>query len=71
MISSLNGSISQVGEGNLVVEVGGVGMLVYVPDPLSDQLSPGQNVFLHTYLIVRQDALALYGFDSPEGRDYF
>jgi Holliday junction DNA helicase RuvA len=51
--------------------VGGVGLLVYVPDPLSDQLVPGQNVSLHTYLIVRQDALALYGFDSIEGRDYF
>jgi Holliday junction DNA helicase RuvA len=71
VISSLNGNISQVGEGSLVVEVGGVGLLVNVPDPLSDQLTSGQNVFLHTYLIVRQDALALYGFDSLEGRDYF
>jgi Holliday junction DNA helicase RuvA len=71
LISSLSGNISQVGEGSLVVEVGGVGLQVYVPDPLSDQLTPGQNVFLHTHLIVRQDALALYGFDSLEGRDYF
>ena len=71
MISSLNGSVSQVGEGNLVIEVGGVGLLVYVPDPLSDEAKPGQNIFLHTYLIVRQDALALYGFDTAEGRDYF
>jgi Holliday junction DNA helicase RuvA len=71
MIATLNGSISQIGEGSIVVEVSGVGLLVYVPDPLSDQLVPGQNVLLHTYLIVRQDALALYGFDSIEGRDYF
>lgn len=71
MISSLNGIISQVGEGSLVVEVGGVGLLVYVPEPLSDQLTAGQTVHLHTYLIVRQDALALYGFETIEGRDYF
>ena len=71
MIATLNGSISHIGEGSLVVEVGGVGLLVFVPDPLSDQLASGQNVFLHTYLIVRQDALALYGFDSIEGREYF
>jgi Holliday junction DNA helicase RuvA len=71
MISSLKGSIGQVGEGSLVVEVGGVGLLVYVPDPLLDQLSIGQNISLHTYLVVRQDALALYGFESREGRDFF
>jgi Holliday junction DNA helicase RuvA len=71
VISSLNGSISQVGEGSLVVEVGGVGLVVYVPEPLSDQLTAGQTVHLHTYLIVRQDALALYGFETIEGRDYF
>ena len=55
----------------MVVEVGGVGLLVYVPEPLSDQLTAGQTVYLHTYLIVRQDALALYGFETIEGRDYF
>ena len=71
VISSLNGNISQAGEGFLVVEVGGVGLQVNVPDPLSDQLSPGQSVFLYTYLIVRQDALALYGFETLEARDFF
>jgi Holliday junction DNA helicase RuvA len=71
MISSLHGKVSQVEEGSLVVEVGGVGLLVNVPSPLSDQLAPGQTVFLHTYLIVRQDALALYGFESFESREVF
>ncbi len=71
MISSLKGSVGQVGVGSLVVEIGGVGLLVYVPDPLTDQLNIGQSIYLHTYLIVRQDALALYGFESREGRDFF
>lgn len=71
MISSIHGKIIRIDEGSLIVEVGGVGLLVYVPDPLTDELSPGENVFLHTYLIVRQDALALYGFDSNESREYF
>ena len=39
--------------------------------PVSDLLQPGEAVFLHTQLIVRQDSLALYGFDSPEGREFF
>jgi Holliday junction DNA helicase RuvA len=71
MISSIHGKIIRIDEGSLIVEVGGVGLLVHVPDPLTDELSPGENVFLHTYLIVRQDALALYGFDSNESREYF
>jgi Holliday junction DNA helicase RuvA len=71
MIASLQGKISHVEEGSLVVAVGGVGLQVNVPNPLSDELTPGQTVFLHTYLVVRQDALALYGFDSPESREIF
>ena len=71
MIASISGNITQVDMGSLVVEVGGVGLLIYVPDPLSDQAKSGQTVFLHTYLVVRQDALSLYGFDTQEGRDYF
>ena len=71
MISSIHGKVIRIDEGSLTVEVGGVGLLVYVPDPLTDELSPGENVFLHTYLIVRQDALALYGFDSHESGEYF
>lgn len=71
MIASISGNVSQVDNGSLVVEVGGVGLLIYVPDPLSDQFKAGQSVFLHTYLVVREDALSLYGFDTQEGRDYF
>jgi Holliday junction DNA helicase RuvA len=71
MIASISGKVSRVDTGNLVVEVGGVGLLVYVPDPLSDQAKPGQSIFLHTFLVVREDSLALYGFETREGRDYF
>lgn len=71
MIASLHGKVNQVEEGSLVIEVGGVGLQVFVPSPLSDELSPGQNVFLYTSMIVRQDALALYGFDSLDGREIF
>ena len=56
---------------DLVVEVGGVGLLVYVPDPISDQARAGRAIFLHTYLVVREESLALYGFETQEGRDYF
>lgn len=71
MIATISGKVIQVETGSLVIEVGGVGFLVYVPNPLSDQTQRGQTRFLHTFLVVREDALALYGFETREGRDYF
>jgi holliday junction DNA helicase RuvA len=38
---------------------------------LRDRLRPGDEVFLHTYLVVRQDALNLYGFETHEERELF
>lgn len=71
MIATLSGQILHIEPGNLVVEVGGVGLLVHVPAPLADQLHPGEAVFLYTHLVVRQDALALYGFETSESRELF
>ena len=42
-----------------------------VLERLIQQVKPGQSINLHTYLVVREDALALYGFETQEGRDYF
>lgn len=71
MIASLSGNVIHVEATSAVVEVGGVGLLVNVPAPLADRLHPGDSVFLYTQLIVRQDALSLYGFESAEGREFF
>ena len=71
MIASLRGRVEQVAENSVVVEVGGVGLLVAVPAPLAARLQPGQPVALFTRLIVREDALALYGFESPDQRGFF
>lgn len=54
-----------------MIEVGGIGLSVYVPDTLAAESKPGQRISLHTTLIVRQDNLSLYGFETTEGRDYF
>lgn len=71
VIATLNGKIVHTEEGELIVEVGGVGYLVNVPTPVSDEHNSGENIFLHTHLVVRQDNLSLYGFDTLEGREYF
>ncbi|MEK7276252.1 MAG: Holliday junction branch migration protein RuvA, partial [Chloroflexota bacterium] len=56
----------------LVVEVGGVGLKVFVPSSVFEQVEGvGRALFLHTHLIVREDALTLYGFATEEQRTLF
>lgn len=70
MIAHLRGQVAARQAGTVVVDVGGVGYLVHVADP--GTVPPrGQPVELHTYLQVREDALELYGFPDPDGRELF
>jgi len=73
MIASLRGTVLHVQQPSfLVVEVGGVGFKVFVPASVFDELDGvGRGIFLHTYLMVREDALNLYGFSSEEQRTLF
>jgi holliday junction DNA helicase RuvA len=73
MIASLRGTLLQITLPDLVVvEVGGVGFKVFVPASVIDALEGvGRSAFLHTHLIVREDALTLYGFSSEEQRGLF
>ena len=73
MIASLRGTVLHIKQPNfLVVEVGGVGFKVSVPASVFDELDGlGRPVFLHTYLMVREDALNLYGFSTEEQRALF
>jgi Holliday junction DNA helicase RuvA len=71
MIATLSGQVLTSEPDGVIVEVGGVGFLVHVPIPVRDKLSPGDAIFLHTYLVVREDVLALYGFETKEGREFF
>ena len=44
----------------------------FCPAPIhDDQSRPGDEIYLHTYLVVRQDLLNLYGFESREERELF
>lgn len=71
MIASLNGRISRISKGYLVVSVGGFGLQVFVPRQLMDELRQGEQVQLFTHMVVRQDSFALYGFESVIACDIF
>jgi len=71
MIATLRGEISQIEDNALILEVGGVGLRVFAPAPLRGRLKVGEMAFLFTHLVVREDALTLYGFESQADRDLF
>lgn len=72
MIASLRGTLIHIGVDHLVVETGGVGWLVYAPrNVLGAVGAVGEAIFLHTQMIVREDALTLYGFQTVAQRSLF
>jgi Holliday junction DNA helicase RuvA len=71
MIISLTGKVKQISTSNLVVDISGVVISVNVPARLAAQSNLGSAVELHTYLVVREDALTLYGFLDLIDRNFF
>ena len=71
MIASLSGKVVSVDASGLVVEVGGVGYLVQVPASVSARLRIGEEVSVLTQMIVREDSMTLYGFESADQREVF
>ena len=71
MISRVLGTVAQVGVDDVVVVYGGLGFKVFIVPPLTSELHKGDEVELYTHLIVREDALTLYGFKTEEERKVF
>jgi len=73
MIGWLRGELlARTLEGELLVDVGGVGYRVSVPTPfLARAGDQGDEVRLHVHTHVREDAIVLYGFATPEERRCF
>ena len=72
MIASLSGTILKIEDASLVVGVGGVGIRVFVPRTvLEDVGGIGRSLRLHTHLIVREQELSLYGFETEEDLQLF
>jgi Holliday junction DNA helicase RuvA len=66
MIRMVRGTVMARGKDFLVIDVGGVGLKVFVAEPTALESDQGSEIRLHTYLQVREDALNLFGFPSDE-----
>lgn len=71
MIASVRGAVLTAGLDHLVVEVGGVGLLLHTTPATAAALRPGAQASLATSLVVREDALTLYGFAGADERELF
>ena len=71
MIATLRGEITQIEDNALILEVGGVGLRVAVPAQVRSRTRVGDILLLYTHLVVREDALTLYGFESQGERELF
>ena len=71
MIASVRGLVADIAGPDVVVEVGGMGYLVTVPDRSAVRFSAGEEVHLFTSMVVRDDHIALFGFESREELDLF
>ena len=72
MIASLNGKLIYTDNTSAIVECGGVGFKCFVTkNTLYNLPEKNTNVFLHTYMVVREDAMDLYGFIDREELECF
>jgi Holliday junction DNA helicase RuvA len=71
MIASVRGPVTHVGLDRVVVEVGGIGMLVHTTPATAATCRRGSEASLATTLVVREDSLTLFGFGAAAERDMF
>jgi Holliday junction DNA helicase RuvA len=71
MIAHLDGMVCAIAPEGAVIEVGGVGLLVQCTPGTLAGLRIGDRTRVATSLVVREDALTLYGFATDDERDVF
>lgn len=72
MIAYLRGDVAALNENSVVLEVNNIGYLVYVSGRDADRLAGARNeVCVHTYMHVKEDALQLYGFCTQDDLQIF
>ncbi|MBY6201291.1 Holliday junction branch migration protein RuvA [Maritalea mobilis] len=71
MIGKLSGRVDYKASDHVLLDVGGVGYVVYCSDrTLAALPGPGEAVALYTELLVREDLLQLFGFRTPYEREW-
>lgn len=74
MFAYIQGTVEEIGDGNAVLDVGGIGYNIRVTGETASRLSMVERdrpVRVYTYTYLREDQIALYGFLSRDELDLF
>jgi len=71
VISILRGIVASVGLDHIDVVVGGIGFRVHVTPAFAQGTARDEEITVYTSMIVREDSMTLYGFESCDERDVF
>lgn len=72
MIAHLRGTLASSGADHAVIDVNGVGYLVGASAKTLDKLgATGEQVTIHTEMLVSEDSIRLMGFATADERDWF
>jgi Holliday junction DNA helicase RuvA len=71
VIASISGTVIDQGSDSLTIEVAGLGFEILVPASHIRKFKLGEQAKLMTRMVVREDAISLFGFESGQERDFF
>tara|TARA_Y100000746_G_scaffold191253_1_gene171310 strand:+ start:325 stop:918 length:594 start_codon:yes stop_codon:yes gene_type:complete len=71
MINHLHGRLTEKHPTHVVIDCGGVGYIIQISLTTFETIPDQEDIFLHTHLVVREDAQILYGFATIEERKLF
>lgn len=71
MIGRLKGSVVDIGDTYLIIDVNGVGYVVSAPLSAIQQAHLDQEMTVHVHTVVREDSLTLYGFNNQSDKKLF
>lgn len=71
MIAYIKGILASIQDDTVIVDVHGIGYEVICANPFAFQTSLNEEILIHTYHHVREDAQSLYGFKSKDEKYLF
>ena len=71
MIASIQGKLIYKGDDHIVISINGLGFQIFTSTEVREKSNIGDTMFLYTHLIVREDSLSLFGFESEIEKKYF
>ncbi|NBG88922.1 Holliday junction branch migration protein RuvA [Isachenkonia alkalipeptolytica] len=66
MFAFIDGKIHSKDLGSIILEVNGIGYKVHTTENTINQVQVGEKTIIHTHLVVRDDEMVLFGFNSKE-----